>query len=115
MSTLTSTTGRLLLAGLLCGAACTKAAAPVPSPSTGPVAPTPQATAPKTLLPDEVLRMPPDEVRSRVQAGEALLVCAYEDDAKYAGLKLEGSISMHELQKRLPTLPAGQELVFYCA
>ncbi len=75
-------------------------------------APSPSAAR---IAPEDVLRTPPAEARRRVQTGRALLVCAYEDDAKYQSLKLEGSISLHELERRLPSLPRDQEIIFYCA
>ena len=65
--------------------------------------------------PADVLRITPAEARRRVQTGQALLVCAYEDDAKCQNLKLEGSMSMLELEKKLPSLTRDQEIVFYCA
>lgn len=63
----------------------------------------------------EVQRIDPEAARERTQSGEALLVCAYEDDAKCGRIRLEGAISLRELESRAAALPRGQELIFYCA
>lgn len=63
----------------------------------------------------ELVRVGPDHVRPRVQAGETLLVCAYEDDLTFRKMQLSGGISFSEFRSRLPSLPKTQELVFYCA
>jgi len=58
-------------------------------------------------------RISPTEVREKMIAGKALLVCAYEDEAKFKMLKLEGSISLSEFKSKLPSLAKDQEIVFY--
>ena len=63
----------------------------------------------------EVARITPQEAHSRVSAGRALLVCAYEDPARFAELRLEGAISIQEFRARRPTLPRDQEIIFYCS
>ena len=63
----------------------------------------------------ETARIPPDEARQKVQHGEALLVCAYDDQEKCRNLHLEGSIDLQELQAKLPQLKKEQEIIFYCA
>jgi hypothetical protein len=60
-------------------------------------------------------RVSPADARSRNQAGNALLVCAYDDPAKCESLRLEGALTFQEFQKRLPALSKDQEIVFYCA
>ena len=64
---------------------------------------------------DEPRRVTPQEIYPRVQSGETPLVCAYDDDAKFQRLRLEGAISLAEFKSRLPTLPKDREIVFYCA
>ena len=61
------------------------------------------------------IRIGVDEARRDVSAGRALLVCAYADDAKCRRLALDGSISLHEFESRLPSVGKDQEIVFYCA
>lgn len=62
----------------------------------------------------ELTRISPADVRARMQSGRgALLVCAYEDEAKFTRARLEGAISLQSLQSRLPSLPKETEIVFY--
>jgi len=58
-------------------------------------------------------RITPEEVIQKLKTGETLLVCAYEDDAKFKMIPLEGAISFNEFKSRLPSLSKGQEIVFY--
>ena len=64
---------------------------------------------------EQVPRMDESEARRKVQAGEALLICAYADEAKCRSMRLDGTITLSELQARLPSLPKNQTLIFYCA
>lgn len=61
----------------------------------------------------DIERLGVEEARRRVQAGRALLVCAYDDEDKCNKIKLEGAISLKGLQARHLSPP--QELIFYCA
>ena len=58
-------------------------------------------------------RISPAEVHEKLIAGKALLVCAYEDDAKFKMLQLEGAISLSEFKSKFPSLAEDQEIVFY--
>ena len=60
-------------------------------------------------------RVTPQEIYPRVKSGEALLVCAYDDEAKCRNIHLEGALFLKEFQVKLPELPKDQEMVFYCA
>jgi hypothetical protein len=53
------------------------------------------------------------EVREKLQAGKALLVCAYESDAKFKQTALEGAVSFSEYERRKTSLPRDTEIVFY--
>lgn len=64
---------------------------------------------------DEVPRITPEEISPKLRSGEALLVCAYDDEAKFQRLRIEGSISLEEFKSLQPTLPQDREIVFYCA
>jgi hypothetical protein len=64
---------------------------------------------------DEPQRVTPQEIYPRVQAGEALLVCAYESDEKCQRLRLQNAISFSEFKAQLPALHRDREIVFYCA
>ncbi|MBI5905161.1 MAG: ArsR family transcriptional regulator [Deltaproteobacteria bacterium] len=63
----------------------------------------------------EIIRVSPEATRSKVLKDEAILVCAYEDPAKYSALRLEGAISFGEFRERAPFLDKGREIIFYCA
>ncbi|MCK9375426.1 MAG: hypothetical protein M0P73_04670 [Syntrophobacterales bacterium] len=63
----------------------------------------------------EPRRVTPAEIFPKVKSGETLLVCAYDDDAKFRRLRLEGAISLAEFRSLLPNLPPEREIVFYCA
>jgi hypothetical protein len=58
-------------------------------------------------------RVSVQDVHSKLQSGQALLVCAYESDVKFRQAALEGAISFSEFQSRKASLPRDVELVFY--
>jgi hypothetical protein len=62
----------------------------------------------------EIQRIGVEEARRELATGRALLVCAYTNEGKCSRMKLDGSITLSELQSRLPSLPQDQELIFYC-
>ena len=61
----------------------------------------------------EPIRVAPEEIYEKVKSGRALLVCAYEDEAKFKKMQLEGAISFNEFKSKLPSLLKDQEIVFY--
>jgi hypothetical protein len=61
----------------------------------------------------EAQRITPEEVHEKVKSGKTLLVCAYEDEAKFKKMQLEGAISLSEFISQLPELANDQEIVFY--
>ena len=61
------------------------------------------------------IRIPVQTARQKIMAGQALLVCAYTDDAKFASNRLEGALSLQAFQSRLPELEKSREIIFYCA
>ncbi len=62
-----------------------------------------------------VERIGPHQAHARVEAGRALLVCAYDSDAKFQEFHLDGAIPLSALQSRLGSIPRDQEIIFYCA
>ncbi len=60
-------------------------------------------------------RISPEETYREMKSGEALLVCAYDDEKKFEAMHLEGAMSLDDFKKRLPSLSKEQEIVFYCA
>jgi rhodanese-related sulfurtransferase len=63
----------------------------------------------------EPKRVTPEEIYQRLKSEAVLLVCAYEDDAKFKKMQLQGAISLNEFKSKLPSLPKDQEIVLYCA
>lgn len=63
----------------------------------------------------QATRIDPQETRRKVESGEALLVCAYDDESKCSQMHLEGAIHLQELEEKLPEIPKDKELIFYCA
>jgi hypothetical protein len=60
-------------------------------------------------------RITPQDAYEKVKAGQAILVCGYEDEEKFRAMRLEMAVSFAEFQKMLPTLPTDREIIFYCA
>jgi hypothetical protein len=58
-------------------------------------------------------RISPKEVYQKLKSSAVLLVCAYEDEAKFKKMQLEGAISFNEFKSKLPSLSKDQEIVFY--
>jgi hypothetical protein len=48
-----------------------------------------------------------------VKSRKALLVCAYEDEAKFKKMQLQGAISFNEFKSKLSSITKDQEIVFY--
>jgi hypothetical protein len=64
---------------------------------------------------DVTPRVPPEKIVGRVQSGEALLVCAYDDEEKFRTLHLEKALSLKQFQELKATVPKSKEIIFYCA
>jgi hypothetical protein len=67
------------------------------------------------MQPENVERVPAEDARRDVEAGRALLVCAYDDESKCRQLRLENAITLHDLQRRADSIPHNKTLIFYCA
>ena len=61
------------------------------------------------------IRITPQEAYEKVKAGQAILVCGYEEEEKFKAVRLELAVSFAEFQKMLPTLPKDKVIIFYCA
>ena len=61
----------------------------------------------------DIQRISVQQAHAKTNANQALLVCAYEDEAKCQRLSLDGSISFASLQSRTASLPKTQEIIFY--
>jgi hypothetical protein len=64
---------------------------------------------------EPIERIAVEDAHDKVKAHQALLVCAYEDDAKCRVLNLDGSISLTNFQSKAASLPKNQEIIFFCA
>ena len=63
----------------------------------------------------DIERISVERAHQKVHAHQALLVCAYDDDAKCRKVNLAGSISLTNFQSRVGALSKSQEIIFYCA
>jgi hypothetical protein len=63
----------------------------------------------------DAARISVQEARQRVASGQALLVCAYEDEEKCSKIKLEGATTVKKLEAQLSSVPKNREIIFYCA
>ena len=72
------------------------------------------ASASQTKQAADIERISPEKAYQKLKSGEALMVCAYEDD-KCKKLLMQGALLKSELEARLPTLSKDQEMIFYCA
>ena len=61
----------------------------------------------------DIQRISAQQAHAKTKANQALLVCAYEDEAKCRMLNLDESISFASLQSRAASLPKTQEIIFY--
>lgn len=59
-------------------------------------------------------RMDATQAFQKSRDGEALLVCAYDDDKKCEDLRLAGSLNLREFTKMRASIPKDKEIVFYC-
>ncbi len=61
----------------------------------------------------DIERISAQQAHTRAKSNQALLVCAYEDEAKCRMFNLEGSISFTKFLPRAASLPKSQEIIFY--
>lgn len=58
-------------------------------------------------------RIDAERARERVETGDALLVCAYDEEGKCRDLEVEDAITLAELRSR--DMANDREIVFFCA
>ncbi|HEX2664121.1 MAG TPA: hypothetical protein VHM93_14905 [Candidatus Acidoferrum sp.] len=61
----------------------------------------------------DIDRISAQQAHAKIKANQALLVCAYEDEAKCKMFNLEGSISFTSFKSRAQSLAKSQEIIFY--
>jgi hypothetical protein len=69
------------------------------------------------IMKDDMSRSKIDvsQAKKDLEESDALLVCAYDSQEKFAANHLQGALSLDELRSRESSLPKQQELIFYCA
>ena len=60
-------------------------------------------------------RISPVLAHERVTGGDALLVCAYEDEDVCRRFPLKGAMTLDEFESKLMNIPPNTEIIFYCA
>jgi hypothetical protein len=63
----------------------------------------------------QVKRIDATQARNKVLAGDAVLVCAYEDEGKCRQLRLDGAMTLAELQATESRRSKDDAIIFYCA
>ena len=61
----------------------------------------------------DIQRISVQDAHAKTKSNQALLVCAYEDEAKCRMLNLDDSISFTSFKSRVESLPKSQEIIFY--
>jgi len=74
---------------------------------------TAEVAAVKKIDAKDVERVSPADVYEKVQTGEALLVCAYPDDEKFAKNNLKGAISLKQFETMAKDAGQSKLIVFY--
>jgi len=61
----------------------------------------------------DVERISAQQAHTKTTSSQALLICAYDDEAKCRMLNLDGSISFNSFKSRVNSLSKSQEIIFY--
>lgn len=61
----------------------------------------------------DIPRIPVEEAYRKIKSGQALLVCAYDDEEKCRRFNLDGSMSLASFEPKVSSLPKTQEMIFY--
>ena len=60
------------------------------------------------------VRINVQDARRRVEGGQAVLVCAYDDEQKCRDAGVAGAISHKQFQAQLSSVPKSREIIFFC-
>ena len=63
----------------------------------------------------DVARISVQEARQKTASGQAMLICAYDDEEKCNKINLQGATTLKRLEALQASLPKNRELIFYCA
>ena len=107
----------ILVASLLisCGVSSVSVA-PTAAPTATPEPPTPTPTeGQRPKLQSDVPRISPEELKDRLDKGEAILVVDARSTSTFEFRHIAGAISVpdYEVESRLDEFPRDQEIVFY--
>lgn len=61
------------------------------------------------------MRIDAAQAHHKAVTGQALLVCAYDDEDRCREILLDGAITLAELESKLTARPRDTEIIFYCA
>ena len=62
----------------------------------------------------DLRKLDPRTAHEHAHAGEALLICAYDDGKHWPDLAIEDAIPLQELRAQRDSLAKDRELIFYC-
>lgn len=55
------------------------------------------------------------QAQNRLSAGDALLVCAYDDEQKCRSMQFGGALTLQEFERRKATIDRSSDILLYCA
>jgi len=61
----------------------------------------------------DIQRIDAQQAHAKAESNQALLICAYEEEAKCRMFNLDGSISFASFKSRVNSLSKSQEIIFY--
>jgi hypothetical protein len=59
-------------------------------------------------------RLSPQDTYRQATSGQALLVCAFENETTCRTMMIERAITLREFESRLPGINKEQPIIFYC-
>ena len=62
---------------------------------------------------NEIPRVEPEDAFEQIATQEALLVCAYADEEKCRAARIDGALTLEDLERLAPS--RDRRLIFYCA
>ena len=68
---------------------------------------------PRTSKAGEIERISVKEAFDKMESGNAIVVCSYDDNA-CKNILFKGALLRSEFESRVPSLSKNQEILFYC-
>ena len=63
----------------------------------------------------QAMRIDATQARRKALAGDAILVCAYDDENKCRDILLDGAMTLAQLEATVSERGKDDEIIFYCA